>query len=137
MNIMEIVLQYIPDNIIFELGGLKDTNTFLDVSGMMRDFITKYGTDEWMLGPEEAFNQMCVAIVKGYGIDEEIDENYNPYDNLVDLAQVFPTVVEHADVDFVIRCTMFSDEPVYDVHEHMREYVQRNALDLLVKLETR
>lgn len=147
INVLEVVLQYIPNSICCMIAaGQKDANPDevthgLDVTWHMRKFIESYGTDEWMtvpLGIEETFNVMCKKLCEGYNI-MPTDENYNPYDYIGDLAPILPVIIRRVDEPFAIPDIM-SDMPGEhryncDIHDNMVHYVSRHGETVLGFLE--
>jgi len=146
INIFAIVLQYLPPSINFTMLGRAECDCPSDqnILKRMQDFIRLYGTDDYMLSPVAAFKKLCIALIDGYNIPGcgEYGVEYNPWDNIKDLADIMPVVIEHTpEHPFKIPGAMidnaipFEERDNMDMLDNMRFYVQCYGKDVLEMLE--
>jgi len=142
LNVMNIVLLYLPHDITFEVGGESDNSMpGVDMTVQIRNFIRHYGTDEYMLPPAVAFNKQCAILVEGYNIFDcqPVTSDFDPYNNIEDLLPILPIVVRRVQEDFTLGKIMYDlpleDSYNMDLFDNMRHYVSRHMQALLDILE--
>jgi len=147
INVMDIVLKYLPNSIHFLMAGQKDMEDNEDITHgddilwHLRKFIESYGIDEWMFTEEEQFNTNCAILVDGYNIFDcqPVTSDFDPYNNIEDLLPILPIVVRRVQEDFTLGKIMYDlpleDSYNMDLFDNMRHYVSRHMQALLDILE--
>jgi len=120
-----------------------------DVYDGMRNYVKEYGngefweddesydTDDWTLTKEEQFNTNCAILVDGYNIFDcqPVTSDFDPYNNIEDLAPILPIVVGRVQEDFTLGEIMYDlpreDSYNMNVFDNMRHYIERHMQPLL------
>ena len=120
-----------------------------DVYDGMRNYVKEYGngefweddesydTDDWTLTKEEQFNTNCAILVDGYNIFDcqPVTSDFDPYNNIEDLAPILPIVVRRVQEDFTLGEIMYDlpreDSYNMNVFDNMRHYIERHMQPLL------
>lgn len=136
--IFDLVVNYTDMPVHIEGGSENDDYMRKYVHGNIHILLEDDNKEQFSEAEEEQFNKMCSTLVKGFNIVDcqPTNEDFDPYNNIRDLAPIVPLIIKRTAEVFTIPGIMSDLSPSTesyncDIHDNMRHYVQRHGQTLL------